>query len=375
MEHNNRPAVEFDLLPAVPRFGLRERIEGLRLSMRLYNAVGTTSIYEGHGVAAETIAAYRALWEQGALTVRCGLVLSPSWADVAEARRAMRDWLAHARGQGLGDPWLRISGVHIAYGGDARVAARARANLPDTGWAGFVEQALSPSDFREAAFLCAEHDLRLHTIVSDQLHEIVPVLEAVDARHPLAGRRWVIEHIGRARDADLQALARLGLWVTTIPTYFLWKGGHAYRDEPDGGEQVVPHRRLLALGVPLSIATDNIPYDPFFTLWVCVARQARRGGAVIGPGQRLDAATALRLFTVEGAGLTFDEGWKGPLRPGFAADLAVLSDDPTQVPTQALKDLRCTLTVVDGRIVHERGQQPGPTLGGMGHWHTGACPC
>ena len=352
IEHNTRPTVEFDLLPAVPRFGFAERLEGAKLSMKLYNACGTTSIYEGHGSAPETIAVYRDLWERGELTTRVGLVVSPTWENVTEARKAMRDWLASARGRGIGDPWLRISGVHIAYGGDPTVAMVARANLPDTGWAGFVEQAWTAAEFREICFLAAEYDVRMHTIVSDALHEVIPVLEAINARYSLAERRWVIEHIGRARRQDLQALKRLGIFVTTIPTYFLWKGGRNYFAEPDGGEMVVPHRHLLDLGLPLAIATDNIPYDPFFTLWVTTTRHERTTGRVIGPGQCLDAETALRLFTVNGAWLTFDELWKGPLRPGFAADLAVLSDDPTQVPAESLKDLSCALTMVGGRVVH-----------------------
>ena len=37
---------------------------------------------------------------------------------------------------------------------------------------------------------------------------------------------------------------------------------------------------------------------------------------------------ALRLMTVAGAWLTFDETVKGPLAPGYYADLAVLSRDP-----------------------------------------------
>ncbi|MBS7543882.1 amidohydrolase [Ancylobacter oerskovii] len=355
VERNNRPTVEFDLLPAVPRFGFHDRLEGVRLSQKLYNARGTTSIYEGHGSAAETISVYRRLWELGELTVRVGLVVSPSWSDLAEAKKIMRDWLASARGAGLGDGWLRVSGLHIAYGGDETTACCARAHLPDTGWSGFVEQAVTPSDFREAAFLAAEHDLRLHTIVNDKLHEILPVLEAINEKYPLDGRRWVIEHVGRTNAGELAALARLGVLVTTIPTYFLWKGGWRYPSEPDGGDWVVPHRHMLDAGIPLSIATDNIPYDPFFTLWVVANRQERLSKRVIGPGQRLDAETALRLFTVAGARLTFDESWKGPLKPGFAADLAVLSDDPTRVPPQDLRDISVRLTVVDGRIVHEAG--------------------
>jgi predicted amidohydrolase YtcJ len=351
VEHNPRPTIEFDLLPAVPRFGFADRLEGVRRSMRLYNARGTTSIYEGHGSAPETISVYRRLWEEGGLTVRVGLVVSPCWSDLREARLAMRDWLAYARGAGLGDPWLRVSGVHIAYGGSATVAACARACLPDTGWSGFVEQAYTKDEFREACFMAAEHDLRLHTIVGDQLHEIVPVLEAIDERYPLAGKRWVIEHVARVREDDLHALKRLGVIVTTIPVYYLWKGGRAYLAEPDGGESVVPHRLIMELGIPLAIATDNIPYDPFFTLQTAIERRERSTGKVIGPDQALDLITALRLFTVAGAQLTFDEDWKGPLRSGFAADLALLDRNPATSPLSELTKTQCKLTLVGGARV------------------------
>ncbi|MFD4838822.1 amidohydrolase [Achromobacter sp. NPDC058515] len=353
VERNARPAVEFDLLPDVPRFGFADRLKGLRISQQRYHAKGVTSIYEGHGCAPETISVYRKLWEDGELTMRSTLVVSPAWSDLAEAARAMRDWLAAARGRGLGDPWFRVSGIHIAYGGDPVVACCARANLPDTGWSGFVEQAVTPADFRALCLLAAEHDLRVNVIVSDKLHEVAPVLREVDARFPLAGRRWVVQHIARSRIDDLRALKALDVLVTTIPTYFLWKGGAAYLDEPDGGNGVAPHATMLELGLDLSLATDNIPYDPFHTLWVAGARRERLTGRVIGAGQALSARDALHAFTVAGARLSFDEDWKGPLAPGFAADLAVLDRDPLQLPPDAWREAQCAMTVVGGRIVHE----------------------
>jgi hypothetical protein len=143
------------------------------------------------------------------------------------------------------------------------------------------------------------------------LHEIVPVLTAVDARFPLRGRRWVIEHIGRSRESDIDALARLGVLVTTMPTCYLWKGGEKYFHEPEGGNLMLPHQRLLDAGVPLAIATDNIPYDPFFTLWVSCAREERRSGHVIDPEQRLTAEEALRLFTVNGSSPHFRRRLEG----------------------------------------------------------------
>ena len=351
VENSPRPLIEVDLLKAVPRFTLHDRTAGLVDSMRTYNAVGTTSIYEGHGLAAMTIAAYRDLWEAGRLTVRAGLVLSPAWSGFDEAVRTIRDWSATARGRGLGDAWLSVSGVHIAWGGDPQLAALARADLPNTGWAGFVEQAVTPREFRDYCFLFAENDIRLNTIVSDRLHEVMPIIEEVATKFPLAARRWVIQHIARARIEDLRRLRALGLEVTTIPAYFLWKGGYRYLDGV--GDDVVPHRTLLDLGVPTAAATDNIPYDPFFTLWVMTERRERTTDRVIGPNQRLTNEAALRMLTIAGARLTFDEHRKGPLAPGNFADLAVVSADPTGIAASELRSVRVTLTMVGGRVVYE----------------------
>ncbi len=352
IEKNPRPTIEFDFLKAVPRFTLEDRVHGIAESMRAYNAVGTTSVYEGHGVSAATIAAYRELWEAGRFTVRAGLVLSPTWSDFEEAARTVRDWFAVARGRGIGDKWLSVSGIHIAWGGDPALAALARADLPNTGWSGFVEQANSPAEFRDYCYLLAEHDVRLNTIITDSLHEVMPIIEEVAARYPLAARRWVIQHLARSRPEDLRKLKALGLEVTTVPAFSLWKGGRKYLDDVDGGKYVVPHRTLLDLGAPVAAGTDNIPHNPLFAMWVMTQRQERTSGKTIGPGQSLTNEEALRMLTVAGARLTFDEKVKGPLKCGFLADLAVLSTDPTAVPSMDLRDLKVELTVVGGTVVH-----------------------
>ena len=54
-DFNRFPAVEFTLMRVVPRFAHRDRVEALKSSMGSYNSVGTTGIYEGHGVAPEVL--------------------------------------------------------------------------------------------------------------------------------------------------------------------------------------------------------------------------------------------------------------------------------------------------------------------------------
>ncbi|HKU84967.1 MAG TPA: amidohydrolase [Casimicrobiaceae bacterium] len=352
VERNNRPTVEFDLLRAVPKFSAADRLAALRVSMRTYNAVGTTSIYEGHGSSPETIACYRQLAEEGALTVRTALTVSPTWSDMAEAERDMRDWLPYARGRGFGDEWLRVCGLFIGFGDDPAVAKITRAALPDTGWTGFVESANSPDEYRAYARLAAHHDLRVHTIVGDRLAEILPILEDVDRTHPLARRRWVLEHVGRIRAQDIAVLKRLGIGITTIPVYQLWKNADRYLGDADAGESAVPHRMLLDAGIPLAAGTDNIPYNPFFTVWAMAARTERTSGRVIGPGQRLAAGEGLRLLTRNGPWFSFEEARKGTLEAGKLGDLAVLSDDPRDVPVDEIASISAVLTMAGGRVVH-----------------------
>jgi predicted amidohydrolase YtcJ len=357
IEHSARPIAPFDILKAVPKFTYDERLAGLKESMRLYNAVGTTGIYEGHGSAPETIALYRELWEQNALTVRTRLTVSPTWRAIEQAGELMRNQLAYARGKGFGDDWLTISDVFIGLMGNTALRDCSLDALPDTGWSGFVEPATNFDEFRELAHLCAQNSLRLHTIVSGRMDKVIPILEEIDAAHSLKERRWIVEHIDLVTPEQIAALKRLGVLVTSIPVSTLWQRGADWLDRPETLDHVAPLRRMMESGLTIAAGTDNIPYNPFYTLWTMMAREERTGGAVIGPDQRLTALQGLRALTIEGAYLSFEENQRGSIEPGKLADLAVLSADPTRVPLDDVRDISAALTIVDGRIVQDTRPQ------------------
>ena len=87
-------------------------------------------------------------------------------------------------------------------------------------------------------------------------------------------------------------------------------------------------------------------------MWASLVRRERTSGRVIGPRQKLDRMQALATMTRNGAWLSFEEGEKGVLAPGYLADLAVLSDDPLTVPDDDLPQLHALLTLVGGKVVH-----------------------
>ena len=65
IDQNTYPTVEFNLMRVVPRFNHAQKVEALKRSMALYNSVGTTGTYEGHGVAPEIVRAYKEVWDSG----------------------------------------------------------------------------------------------------------------------------------------------------------------------------------------------------------------------------------------------------------------------------------------------------------------------
>jgi predicted amidohydrolase YtcJ len=353
VEHNLIQVLEFTLLRAAPRFTAAHRQAALAASQRVYAARGVTAIYEGHGVAPEVLAAYRAAHEAGTLRLRATLAASPTWEGAAEAARALPDLAAWAGGGGLGDDRLRVQGLCLHYGGDPEVARILHASQPYTGWAGFVESANSREEYARQAALAARLRLRVTTLVTRCLPEVLEIWEKIAAERPIAPLRWVLVHLAVATADQLARIRRLGAVATTNPISYLWRSGAAEAARAGGAaEALLPHRSLARLRIPFGIATDNKPADPWLAFNAVVARRDMASGALLGGRERLTRAQALAALTVGGAFVTGVERTRGRLTPGFDADLAVLEHDPLTAPLEALAGQTARLTMVGGEVVH-----------------------
>ena len=352
VEHNVIQVLEFTLMAASPRFTPADRLRALRESRRRYAARGVTAVYEGHGVAPEVLRAYRECHARGELQLRCTLVVSPTWraADAGATIPALAAW---AGGRGLGDDRLRVGGICLHYGGDAEVARILHASQPYTGWAGFVESANDPAAYREQAELAARHGLRVNTLVTRCLPEVLDVWEDVASRHPIRDLRWVLVHLNAATQEQLGRIRRLGAVATTNPISYLYRSaGDEVARLGGAADQLLPHRSLARQRIPFGIATDNKPADPWVAFAAVVARRDMRTGVVVGERERLTRGQALAALTQGGAWVTFAERDRGRLAPGWAADLAALEHDPLTAPLEDLVGQTARLTMVGGDIVH-----------------------
>jgi predicted amidohydrolase YtcJ len=353
VEHNLIQVLEFTLMREVPRFTHADRLRALRQSELVYARRGVTAVYEGHGIAPEVLAVYREARERGWLRLRASLAVSPTWEGPVEAATALRDVASWAGGRGLGGDRLRVAGICLHYGGDADVARILHDAQPYTGWAGFVESANTREAYTLQATLAARLGVRVNTLVTRCLPEVLDVWEAIDAQHPIRDQRWVLVHLNAATPEQLRRIRALGLVATTNPISYLYRSaGDEVARLGGAADQLLPHRSLLSYRIPFGIATDNKPADPWVAFAAVVARRDMRTNVVVGPRERLTRDQALTALTRGGAAVTFAERERGRLGPGWAADLAVLELDPLTAPLDELVGQTARLTMVGGDVVH-----------------------
>jgi predicted amidohydrolase YtcJ len=360
LEHHFVPTVECTLLERAPRITVAQRIAGLTISMQRYAAVGTTSIYEGHGIDPDLMLAYKRIWEQGAMAVRAHLLFTPPNKPTPEFREQVEDWARVASGVGIGDDWLRIGGMcfQLSDGRARTVAALRRRAKPYTSWAGHYHDPVTPEQLRELVMIAAENDLRVCVLADQILHldAVLTAFGAADQRVGIRDKRFVIQHLQFATRPQLDRIKALGLVVGVHPNNHIWKRGKRHLT-PEGRRQidhVTPMRDLFDRGIPVTIETDGSPIEPLHALWVVLARRERETGEVIAPHQRISRQEALQACTLNGAYLSFEEAKKGSLEAGKWADLVVLEDDILSVAADRIKDIPVMMTVVGGQIVHDR---------------------
>ena len=357
IEREFQPIAELIWFGDATRFSHADRVRALPESARMYHGFGTTSVYEGHGIAAEVLNAYSQVHRAGALTMRATLAISPSWTAAAGGRIGplLGAWAGGLAEPGAGDDWLKVSGLFAAIGRSRSDDVR-QAAAPYTGWAGFNSDAGLPREqLKDVLLDCAANDIRVVAIAGAAGLGMLDLYEEIDRQIPLKGRRWVLEHVYVVSPRDIERIARMGLVLTTHTNSSLYKGLDAIADRlpPDRHDDITPMKALREAGVTVSLATDNVPISLWGPVQQTIVRRDFKSQRVVGAGQALGRAEALRCATANGAYLTFDESKKGTLEPGKLADLAVLSADPLTVEEAKIADIAALLTMAGGKMVHE----------------------
>ena len=201
----------------------------------------------------------------------------------------------------------------------------------------------------------ARHNIRVNAIWMDFLE----LYEKVDQVLPLSGKRWVMGHLDCANHYQIDSMAKLGLAMSSHTDRYVFKNGHNVLKKIgfERENEIAPQRSVVEAGIPISLATDNVPTTLWYPVWQAVTRYNMYIDAPVAPEQSLSREQALTCATLNGAYLTGEEHFKGSLEKGKIADLAILNKDPLICPENDLKDITADVTIVGGKIVHSVGKE------------------
>jgi predicted amidohydrolase YtcJ len=263
---------------------------------------------------------------------------------------------ASAMAERYDSEWLSSGMVKVFYDGvlDSWTAVMIDpyADRPD--WRG--EPLFTPEQFTEVAVEADQRGLQIavHAIGDGAVRAVLNGYEAAQRRNGKRDSRHRIEHIEVTTEADVPRFAELGVIASMQPPHppgamglpleptisrigrKRWPLSYAWRTLKDAGAHVV-----FASDWPVS------PIDPIAGIQAAVLRKPWTEGM---PDQHFSLHEALAGYTVEGAYAGFMEHRKGMLKPGYLADIAVLSGDIEATAPEALHAIRVVTTICGGRI-------------------------
>ncbi len=278
-------------------------------------------------------------------------------ASVQQLWQGARPMAAFGKKTGDGDEWLRVGAVKVFVDGGF------------TGPAAYTSEPYKgQGDYRGKLNLSLEalqqqiyeaHDagwqLGIHAIGDAAIALTVDSLAKALTRAPRDDHRHYLNHFTLMPPPEtMETMARHSIGITTQAN-FLYTLEQRYVDNLDGErlERNNPLRTPMNHGIHLALSSDILPIGPFVGLYAATTRKGR-SGRVFAEDERLSIHEAIRAYTQKGAFLTFEEGEKGSLEPGKAADFVVLDHDPYAVDPGALLDAEVVQTYLAGRLVYER---------------------
>ena len=200
------------------------------------------------------------------------------------------------------------------------------------------------------------YQIAFHADEEKAVEAAISALEDVLSQIPRAYHRHRLEHCSVCPPHLMRRLKKVKALVVTQPS-FIYYSGERYLATvpPDDLTWLYPIGSLCSNGLRVAAGSDTpvVPLNPLVGIYAAVTRTAETGQCLI-PRESISCMETLKLYTIDAAYASFEENIKGSISADKLADLAVLSEDPTKVPPEEIKDIAVAMTIVDGEVVWQR---------------------
>lgn len=348
----------------------QEQIEaGILHIVETLHREGMTAVKDPY-IGMEQWRAYKHLADQGKLAEHvCVLWYAGTTVDSA------KEALAHIKAEAPTPGWIdndRLGScgakIFMDGSGGARTAWIYKvwfkhATEPDGDNHGYP--LTDPAVYREMVKLFHENGIPVgtHAIGDRAIDWVVDTYAQVEADKPTVGLRHSIIHGNSPTPHALDTIAMLqkkyDAGYPEAQVEFLWWIGDIYAASyGKNGEGMIPLKTFLTRGIVWGGGSDYpvTPVAARYGIWAGAARETQMGTygkQPFGMSEAIDARASLRSYTAWNARQLFLEKEIGTIEIGKRADIAVWDRDLTAVPVADLKDMKCVLTLLDGKVVWE----------------------
>ncbi len=199
----------------------------------------------------------------------------------------------------------------------------------------------------------------MHTQGDQAASKVLDAYERANNEKPLQGR-WAFDHGLFRTPENIRRAQALGVLFSVTPKYLFQNNpdGLIFQYGADQVSRLTPVRSMIEAGMKPVMESDiRGPWSsPLWTMEMLITRNDGKGGRTWAPEQKITRQEALWMKTNWASYYSADEKILGTIEVGKLADLVVLGGDYMTVPEDQISELPIELTVVDGKVVYDRGR-------------------
>lgn len=253
---------------------------------------------------------------------------------------------------GQGDEFLRVAGLKIfsdgALGSQTALCFNKYIGSKDNFGIEVTSVKKMESYIKKAARLGLPS--AIHAIGDKAVSNVLDAFESSPQIH--FGARHRIEHMQMIRRKDLKRVRDLNVVASMQPSHCPSDIKMVHKYWGARGKNAYLFKTASENDIDLAFGSDAPiePLKPLEGIAAAVRRARPKSRDVFYPEERISAREAVFHYTVGSALASGQEHSRGYLLPGYPADFIVLSEDITRTKPSKLYDVKCLMTVIDGKI-------------------------
>jgi predicted amidohydrolase YtcJ len=324
----------------IPPTSIETMKEGLQLASAHALSLGCTGVHDA-GLFNKNIQAYQQAEKEGKLKVRAYIMLK---GDAQEAA------INIGVQTGLGDDMVQMGPVKLMMDGSlgARTAALFEPYSDEPSTSGLILE--NPKILTEK--IVSAHDANLqtatHAIGDLAVEKTLDSIQEAIRRNPKKNHRHRIEHCEITSSQQIERIRQLGVIPAMQPNFIgEWSGpGSMYNQRlGDRRERLTnQYRAMLDEDIRVAFGSDGMPFNPIYGIWSAVNHPIKEN--------RITLEEAIMCYTLNSAYAGFHEEKIGSIEVGKLGDIAVFNGDLTEIPKEEIRNSKCYMTLVNGKILY-----------------------